>query len=112
MKKYVVNVNGTKYEVEIEEIEPSQVSVATPVAEETKATASAEGTTISAPMPGNIFDVKVNVGQEVNEGDVLVILEAMKMENEIMAPCSGTVTAISCQKGTSVDTGATLVVIG
>ena len=63
-------------------------------------------------MPGNILKVHVVAGQAIKEGDVLVILEAMKMENEIMAPKSGTVTQVLVEKGASVDTGAPLVVIG
>ena len=63
-------------------------------------------------MPGNILKVNVTNGQAVKEGDVLVVLEAMKMENEIMAPKNGTVTQVLVQKGSTVDTGAPLVVIG
>ena len=63
-------------------------------------------------MPGNILKVNVSNGQAVKEGDVLVVLEAMKMENEIMAPKNGTVTQVLVQKGSTVDTGAPLVVIG
>ena len=62
-------------------------------------------------MPGNILKVNVAVGQAVKEGDVLVILEAMKMENEIMAPRAGTVAQVLTSKGSNVDTGATLVVL-
>ena len=62
-------------------------------------------------MPGNILKVNVTAGQAVKEGDVLVVLEAMKMENEIMAPKSGTVAQVLVQKGSSVDTGATLIVL-
>ena len=67
---------------------------------------------IAAPMPGTIVSVNVSDGQPVKKGDVLVVLEAMKMENEIKAPKDGTVTGISVSKGESVDTGATLVTIG
>lgn len=112
MKKYVVNVNGTKYEIEIESIDgaaaaaqaPAQAPAAAPVA------ASGEGEAINAPMPGTILDVKVANGQTVKKGDVLMILEAMKMENEIMSPCDGTVTSVIA-KGTSVETGASLCTI-
>ena len=62
-------------------------------------------------MPGNILKVNVSVGQRVKAGEVLVVLEAMKMENEIMAPCSGVVTAVPVAKGSTVDTGATMVVL-
>ncbi len=71
----------------------------------------AGGETVSAPMPGNILKVNVSVGQAVKEGDVLVILEAMKMENEIMAPRAGTVSQVLVSKGSTVDTGAAMVVL-
>ena len=67
---------------------------------------------MTAPMPGNILDVKVKAGASVKAGDVLVILEAMKMENEIVAPCDGTVTSISVKKGDVVDTDAVLFTVG
>ena len=63
-------------------------------------------------MPGNILDVKVKAGASVKAGDVLVILEAMKMENEIMAPCDGTVTSVAAAKGAAVESGALLCTIG
>ena len=111
MKKYVVNVNGTKYEIEIEAIDgvaaasaPAAAPAAAPVA------APAGGETVSAPMPGTILDVKVSNGQAVKKGDLLMILEAMKMENEIMAPCDGTVGSVIA-KGTSVESGTVLCTI-
>ena len=72
----------------------------------------AGGEKINAPMPGNILDVKVATGASVKKGDVLVILEAMKMENEIMAPCDGTVKQVLVNKGATVNSGDPLVVIG
>ena len=63
-------------------------------------------------MPGNIMDVRVQVGQKVKSGDILFILEAMKMENEIMAPKAGTINQVLVSKGSKVDTGAPLIVIG
>ena len=71
----------------------------------------AGGEKINAPMPGNILDVKVAAGQMVKKGDVLVILEAMKMENEIMAPRDGKVAQVACTKGSTVNTGDALVVL-
>ena len=70
------------------------------------------GDPVNAPMPGNILKVNVKAGDKVKSGTVLVVLEAMKMENEIMAPKDGTVTQVLVSKGSTVDTGAPLVVIG
>ena len=75
------------------------------------AAAPAGGETITSPMPGTILAVNVQNGASVNKGDVLMVLEAMKMENEIIAPVSGTVASVNVQKGASVETGATLCVI-
>ena len=112
MKKYKVNVNGTAYEVEIEEITgaaPAAAPVAAPAA---APAAPADGESINSPMPGNILDVRVSVGQNVKKGDVLMILEAMKMENEIMCPCDGKVIAVHVTKGAAVESGTPLCVIG
>ena len=73
--------------------------------------APAAGAQVKAPMPGTILDVKVQAGQNVKKGDVLVILEAMKMENEIQAPCDGTITALNVRKGDSVETQALICTI-
>ena len=130
--KYKVTLNGRTYEVEVEHgkailldeyeaIAPAPVAAA-PVAAAPAAAAPAAapaapvvtgaGEAVNAPMPGNILKVNVNVGDAVKEGQVLVVLEAMKMENEIMAPKAGTVTQVLVSKGSTVDTGAPLVVIG
>ena len=127
MKNYRVTVNGTAYEITVEAIDASEVKVApvaapapaAPVAEAAPAPAaapaatpaSAEGETVASPMPGNILDVKVSAGTAVKKGDVLLILEAMKMENEIMAPCDGTVASVNVQKGATVESGTVLCVI-
>ena len=122
MRKFIVNVNGNSYEVEIEEVganasvapvvqaAPVQAAPAQAPAEAPKAAPAvpAGGTQVKAPMPGNVLDIKVSNGQSVNEGDVLVILEAMKMENEIYAPCAGTVTVVA-SKGSTVNTGDILI---
>ena len=105
MKKYRVNVNGTVYEVELEEI-----TGAAPVA--APAAAPSGGEQITAPMPGNILSVNVAAGDAVKKGQVLMILEAMKMENEIMCPCDGKVLSVSVSKGATVESGALLCVIG
>ena len=107
MKKYQVNVNGTTYEVELELLEEGTVSKAAPKAAQPTKPAGA-GTQVTAPMPGNILSVNVTEGASVKKGDVLMILEAMKMENEIMAPQDGKVTGVNVAKGTSVESGTLL----
>jgi len=116
MKQYKVTVNGTAYEITLEAIDASEVKTA-PVAAPAAAPAPAPvaaapvgGETVNAPMPGNILDIKVANGASVKKGDVLIILEAMKMENEIMAPCDGTVNVV-VTKGSAVETGAVLCTI-
>ena len=113
MKKYKVNVNGTVYEVAIEVMDGAApvAAPAAPAAAPAPA-APAGGEKVSAPMPGTILDVRVSNGQTVKKGDILFILEAMKMENEIMAPCGGTIASVSATKGAAVDSGALLCVIG
>ena len=108
MKKYKVNVNGTAYEVEIEEMTgaPAAAAPAAPAP-----AASGAGESITSPMPGNILAVNVAVGDMVKKGQVLMILEAMKMENEIMAPHDGKVTAVAVTKGAAVESGALLCTI-
>lgn len=109
MKKFHITVNGNAYEVEVEEIgaaAPAAVPAAAPAAP--VAAAPAGGTVITCPMPGTIIDIKAAVGQAVAEGQVLVIFEAMKMENEIVAPCAGTVASINVNKGDSVNSGSVL----
>ncbi|MBE6918138.1 MAG: biotin/lipoyl-binding protein [Ruminococcaceae bacterium] len=118
MKKYRVNVNGTVYEVELEEITGA---AAAPVAAAPAAPASAPaapapaapagGEKVTAPMPGNILSVNVAAGDTVKRGQVLLILEAMKMENEIMAPCDGVIASVNTSKGSAVESGALLCVI-
>lgn len=127
--KYVVNLNGKNYEVEVTEQEavitnvsaaaaapvaaPAPVAVPAPAAAPAPAAqaVSAEGTTIPSPMPGSILNVNVAVGQAVKAGDLLMVLEAMKMENDIVAPCDGTVKQILVSKGSTVNTDDILVVI-
>ncbi len=119
MKKYKVTVNGTAYEIELEDITGTAAakSAAAPAKAESAPAAvpapvaSGEGETVSSPMPGNILSVNVKVGDTVKKGDVLLILEAMKMENEIIAPCDGTVKSVVAS-GISVETGAVLCEIG
>ena len=111
MKKYRVNVNGSIYEVEIEEMS-APATMSAPAAAPKAAPAPAGGNAVKAPMPGTILDVKVQNGQRVKKGQVLVILEAMKVENEIQAPCDGTVSSLSVRKGDSVETQAFICSIG
>lgn len=111
MKKYRVNVNGTVFEVEIEEMTGAPAAPAAAPAPAAPA-APAGGEKITAPMPGTILAVNVTNGSAVKKGDVLMILEAMKMENEIMAPCDGAVTSVAVTKGASVESGTLLCTIG
>jgi biotin carboxyl carrier protein len=113
MKKYKVTVNGTAYEIELEELTgaaPAAPAAAAP-APAPAAAAPAGGEQVTSPMPGTILDVKVSQGASVKKGDVLMILEAMKMENEIMCPCDGKVASIHASKGTAVESGTLLCVI-
>ena len=90
---------------------PAAAPVAAPVAAPASA-APAGGEKVSAPMPGTILSVSVQNGAQVKKGQVLMILEAMKMENEIMAPCDGTITSVTVNAGASVETGTLLCTIG
>ena len=126
---YNVTVNGKVYAVTVEKTGAAAPKAAAPVAAPVAAPAAAAaaapaaaaaaapvftgaGEAVNAPMPGTILKVNVTQGQAVKEGDVLCVLEAMKMENEIMAPKAGTITQVVTSKGASVNTGDALVVIG
>ena len=111
MKYYNITVNGVAYSVSVEETAAGAAPVAAaPAAPKAAAPAGAAGAvTVKAPMPGNILDVKVAAGASVKAGDVLVILEAMKMENEIVAPQDGTVASVNVHKGDTVNSGDVLV---
>ena len=113
MKKYRVTVNGTAYEIQLEELTGAAPAASAPAAAPAPApaAASAGGEQVTSPMPGTILDVKVSQGAAVKKGDVLMILEAMKMENEIMCPCDGKVASIHASKGTAVESGTLLCVI-
>ena len=126
--KYVVRINNKDYEVVVEKGQANLVNTtevvaapaapiaaapAAPVAPATPAPAAAPqatgSTAINSPMPGTILDVKTSAGQSVKSGDVLVVLEAMKMENEIVAPRDGVIAQIAVNKGASVSTGDLLI---
>lgn len=118
MKKYNVTVNGTAYEITLEVADAAEIKATAPAAAPAAApapaaptAAPANGETVTAPMPGTILAVNVSNGAAVKKGDVLMVLEAMKMENEIVAPADGTVASVNVTKGSSVETGAVLCVI-
>ena len=126
MKKYNITVNGTSYEVLVEEVSADGVvsaPVSTPVVNSApKASAPAEkkapvqtgkqgNVSVTAPMPGTILDVKVSVGQSVKKGETVAVLEAMKMENEIPAPNDGVIASVNVQKGSSVNANDVLVTL-
>ena len=137
MKKFVIKVNGVAYDVEVEEtaagsasVPPASVPTAAPAAAvpaaapaaapapapapkaAAPAAAPAGSETVKAPMPGTILNVNVAVGDSVKKGQILCVLEAMKMENEIVAPRDGQVAAIQTSKGASVNAGDPLVSLG
>lgn len=134
MRQFKITVNGKAYDVQVEEngvasaavpaapvatptapapvAAPAPAAAPAPVAEAPAAPAAAgEGTAVEAPMPGTILKVLVSNGQAVKSGDAVVVLEAMKMENEISAPCDGTVTSVCVNNGDSVDAGKVLLTI-
>jgi len=124
MKKFKVVVNGKTFEVEVEELAATTNAVVTenlPNRETTKAQAAVPKKTnaqtahgaieVTAPLPGNINDIKVAVGDKVNAGDVLFILEAMKMENEILAPMAGKIKKVHVKKGQVVQSSDLLLVL-
>ncbi len=128
MRQFKITVNGKAYDVQVEENGVASAPVATapvaapaaapataptpaPEAAPAAASAAGEGTAVEAPMPGTILKILVSNGQAVKSGDAVIVLEAMKMENEITAPCDGTVTAVCVNQGDSVDAGKVLVTI-
>ncbi len=123
MKRFSVTVNGKAYDVAVEELaEGAAPVVAAPVAAAPAPApaaapapapaAAGAGEKVSAPMPGTILDVKVSNGDSVTKGQCIMILEAMKMENDIVAPCDGTISSVLVQKGSTVNAGDTLATVG
>lgn len=138
MRKFIVQVNGVQYDVEIEEIggaqavpaspipaaapaapAPAPAAPAAPAASAAPAPAAAPaapaaaggvmgGETINAPLPGTVLDIKVSAGQNVKKGDILFVLEAMKMENEILAAHDGVISSVNVEKGAAVNSGDVL----
>lgn len=109
MKRFNITVNGKAYDVAVEEVGAGSAPAAVPVqaaapsAAPAPAAAPAGGTLVKSPMPGDILDVKVNAGDTVSEGQVLMVLEAMKMENDIVAPKAGKVASVNVKKGDKVN---------
>jgi biotin carboxyl carrier protein len=113
MKNYRITVNGNVYDVEVEEVgasasQSAPVKATAPVKAAAPAATGAGSVKINAPMPGKILSVKASVGQAVKKGDTIMVLEAMKMENEIPAPADGTIASIDVKEGASVEAGAVL----
>ena len=122
MKNYRITVNGTSYDVSVEELSGGAAPVAAPVAAApvaapapaaapaapAPAAGGAGSVKVSSPMPGKILAVKANVGDSVKKGQVILILEAMKMENEVVAPEDGTIASIDVTVGASFESGDTL----
>lgn len=128
MKNYRITVNGNTYDVQVEELSSNgavpvasapvaSAQAATPVVSAPSAVpaptagGASDGTKVNAPMPGNILDIKVNVGDKVAANQVVVVLEAMKMENEIVTPADGTVASINVTKGQAVNSGDVLITV-
>lgn len=122
MKRFNITVNGKAYDVAVEELDSASAPAAAPAATPAPAAAPAAaapapaatagaGEKVTAPMPGTVLDVKAAVGDTVKRGQVIMILEAMKMENDIVASCDGKITSILAKKGDTVNSGDTLATI-
>lgn len=131
MKKYLIKVNGNQYEVEVEEVKsgsavvqpassvstpafapaPVKAAPAAPAAPRVDTAVPQGASKVAAPMPGTILKVHVNAGDVVKKGQVLLILEAMKMENEIVAPSDGKIASVHVENGNAVSVGDVMVSI-
>ena len=117
MRKFIINVNGKSYEVEVEEVGGAPIAAPViksapteapkaPAAPKAAAPSGNEGSIkVTSPMPGTILRINANVGDKVTKGQPIVVLEAMKMENDIPAPCDGVIASVNVQKGASVNAG-------
>lgn len=115
MKKYKVNVNGTDYEITVELLDETSSTtshVTPPTTSNAPQPSSSSTVKISSPMPGTLLNISCTVGQVVKKGDTLIVLEAMKMENEILAPQDGKIIALHAIKGATVESGTLLCEIG
>lgn len=123
IKKYIATVNNTKYEVLIEEVPagtvvktesaaPAPVAAPAPAAAPAASAAPADGTKVTSPLPGTVLKVNVSAGATVKKGDVLCVLEAMKMENDIPAPVDGVIKSVNVNNGATVNANDLLFVIG
>ena len=127
MKRFNITVNGVTYDVAVEEAgssvsapaaapapaaQPAPAASPAPAAQPAPAALPADGTKVGAPMPGNVVEVAVKVGDVVKKDQKLVVLESMKMENDIVSPKDGTITGVGVAKGDTVNAGDTLVVVG
>lgn len=122
MRNLKITVNGVAYDVQVEDVAggavtapvaaaPAAAPAPAPKAAPAPAAKAAGSVEITIPMPGTIVDVKVSVGQKVSKGDVLVVFEAMKMENEIQCPQDGVVASVLCSKGENKESGAVLLTL-
>ena len=113
MKYYNITVNGVAYSVSVEETAAgaAPVAAAAPAAPAAPA-AKVEGTDVTAPMPGTIMEVNCAVGDQVTRGQAIFVLEAMKMNNDIVAPCDGKIVSVVAKKGDTVNSSDVLAVIG
>jgi len=119
MKRFNITVNGKAYDVAVEELDATAAPVAAapaaaaaPVSAPVAAPTAGSGEKVAAPMPGTILDVKVSNGDTVTKGQVIMVLEAMKMENDIVASCDGKITSVLAKKGDTVNSGDALATIG
>jgi len=108
MKEYKIKVNGKEYLVEVEEVKEGTIAREKKNSEEKKTQASSGSVKVEAPMQGNVFSIETSIGDKVQKGQILLILEAMKLENEIVSPVDGTITSVNVREGQVIDSGTLL----